>query len=193
MPAYADYLDLRLAVSDRIGNRAITDVFPRLVQTAEAWMNRKIRTRNQIVSGAFLTFSNGSAALPTGYLEMIELLDPANCKLTGWVESGYPLAGYYAISDDAIIVKDANGTFKATYYIAIPTLTATVTTSNWLLAKYPDMYFHAVRREAADFVGSADQVADAEKNMARILGEIRLDDGVARYGDGTVTLKSVTP
>ena len=38
MPAFADYVDLRLAVSDHVGNRDISDVMPRLTQAAESML-----------------------------------------------------------------------------------------------------------------------------------------------------------
>src|ERR1700744_6315031 len=92
MAAFADYLDLRIAVSELVGNRNITDVLDRLTQTAESWLNQKLRMREQITATT-ATFANGVAPLPANYLEMSAVYDScsrpmeqtslANIKRTG--------------------------------------------------------------------------------------------------------------
>jgi hypothetical protein len=72
MAVFADYLDLRVAVSEAVGNRNISDVMPRLVQMAESMLNQKLRHRSQITS-ATLTFASGVSPLPADFLEMINV------------------------------------------------------------------------------------------------------------------------
>jgi hypothetical protein len=72
MVAIANYGELRSALSDFIGHRNVSVVLPRLVQMAESFLNRELRTRFQITT-ADLTLVAGEDALPADFLEMVHV------------------------------------------------------------------------------------------------------------------------
>ena len=69
-----NYIDLRLAVNDHVGNRAISDVFPTLVQLAETDLNSRLRTRHQVYEST-LYFDGGVSPLPHDFMELISFPD----------------------------------------------------------------------------------------------------------------------
>lgn len=198
MATYADYLDLKLAVSEFVDNRMMSDVFPRFVQAAEKQINGWIRSRENFTVGATLTFSNGYAPLPADFLELKTLWDATN---------RYPLAGVdgrqliqgtndiysFTISGTNVYIDGLTGTRLMDYYAALPTLTASPTTSNWLLQAAPNLYLYAVCREAAKWLKNADLVAASQKLYdAEVLDQNRTN-ARARYGNTSLRMRAPTP
>jgi hypothetical protein len=196
MATFADYLDLRVAVAETVNNRNITDVLDRLTQQAESWLNQKLRMRQQITATT-VTFTNGVAPLPAGYLEMsalytsqsrpMEQTSLANIKRTG---SQY---SRYAVDSSNIYIYGVSDTRNIEYYAKLPTLTAGVSTSNWLLAAYPDVYLYAVSLEAAKFIRDADQTQAMAALLAQSMSDMKIDDDRALWGNATVRLGMCTP
>lgn len=196
MAAYSDYLDLRLAVSEKVGNRAISDVFPRLVQSAEAMLNTKLRHRKQLTD-ATLTFASGVATLPTDFLEMLHVYDAQSRVMRQVTISQTKLSGSqyqsYAIDDASVYIYGLTGDRDCTYYAKLSTLTTSLTTSNWLLATYPAVYLYAVGVEAANFLNDPDKAMECGRMLVSAMGNMKVDDDRARYGDGVVRVQGVTP
>lgn len=196
MPAFADYLDLRLAVSEHVGNRSISDVFPRLVQAAEASLNTKLRHRKQLTD-ATATFTNGIAALPADYLEMASFYDPQGRVMCQVPPSGVKFSGSqyssYAIDGTNILIYGLAGDRSFTYYAKLPTLTTSPTTSNWLLETYPDVYLYAVGFEAAKFLRDEGLATATAALLGNAMSELTVDDGKARWGGSVVRVASFCP
>lgn len=196
MAAFADYLDLRVAVSELASNRNISDVLDRLTQTAESWLNQKLRMREQITATT-ATFTSGVAPLPADYLEMSALYDAfsnpmeqtslANIKRTG---SQY---FRYAVDNTSIYIFGVTGSRNIEYFAKLPTLTTSVSTSNWLLATYPNVYLYAVTLEAAKFLRDADLTQAMVQLLGQAMADIKIDDDRARWGNATVRLGMCTP
>lgn len=196
MSTFADYLDLRVAVAEHVGNRNISDVLPRLVQQAEARLNQKLRHRSQITSGT-LTFTTGEAPLPTGYLEMINVFDPFSCAMKQGSLADVKRVGSqynrYAVDGTNVIIYGLSGTREYDYFAKLPTLTTSVSTSNWLLAAYPAVYLYAVGVEAAKFLRDAELAQASEQLLTQAMSEMKVDDERARWGNATVRMQMVTP
>jgi hypothetical protein len=196
MAAFADYLDLRLAVSEHVGNRAITDVFPRLVRLAETTLNKKLRTRKQMTT-ATLTFANGVAPLPSNLLEIISLFGPNGepMRATSLADVQFPRSSYgqYAIDGGNVIIYGLTGTRELRYFAALPTLTTSPTTSNWLLADHPHVYLYAVGFEAAKFLRDPELAAMTDQLFSNALDEIKIDDDRTRWANGVVRMQAATP
>jgi hypothetical protein len=196
MTAFADYLDLRLAVSEHVGNRSITDVFPRLVKMAESTLNKKVRTRKQMTT-ATLTFAGGVAPLPTDCLEIISLFGPNGepMRATSLADVQFPRSSYsqYAIDGTNVIVNGLTGTRELRYFAALPTLTTSPTTSNWLLADHPHVYLYAVSFEAAKFLRDAELATMADQLFVAALDDLKIDDDRSRWANGVVRMQAATP
>ena len=196
MPAFADYLDLRLAVADHVGNRDISDVMPRLTQAAESWLNKKLRCRQQIVTGT-LTFVGGEAAIPADFIEMINLYG-----LNGYRYNSGALAdsrnwgtawSRYSLDGSNIYIKGYSGDRDIQYYAKLPTLTASPTTTNWLLEDAPDVYLYAVGLEAAKYLKDADLVQATRTLLEDEMNTLKIDDDRARYSNTSVRVQGCTP
>lgn len=197
MAAFADVLDLRVAVAEHVGNRNISDVFPRLIQQAETRLNQKLRHRRQI-TGATLTFVAGESPLPSDYLEMINVFDPWGATLAQGSLADVKRCGSqyyrYAVDGANVIIFGLDGTRDVDYFAALPTISSSISASNWLLASFPSVYLYAVGVEAAKFLRDADLATATEQLLAQSLSEMKRDDDSARWGNATVSLQSmVTP
>lgn len=148
--AFTDYLDLRTAVLELAGRTDVTDVFDRFTKLAESRLNRKLRCRDQITTTT-VTVSGGTGALPSDYREMIGVYSENGFEFVAQPSQTNKVSNYsyYAIEGGNIVANDRDYTVQ--YYAALPTLTTSMTTTNWLLEKYPEVYLYAVAAEVAKY------------------------------------------
>lgn len=196
MPAFNDYLDLRIAVADQVGNRNISDVMPRLTEMAEAALNQKVRSRHQIRTET-LTFENGRAALPRDFIEMVNVygtnnypmrasqLSDARRQGSGWTQ--YEIAGRH------ILIHGYSGNRDIQYYAKLPTLTRGPSASNWLLENYPDVYLYAVTLEAAKHLRDVETATAVGELLKNAMSALKIDDDRARWSNSTVRVQGCTP
>lgn len=196
MTALADYLDLKFAVADQVGNRALSDVMPRLVQMAESKLNSTLRTRQQITP-ATLTFTDGASTLPTDFLEILHVFGLCGKQLhaSTLADSRREGSQYarYSIDGTNIYLKGFSGNRDIEYYAALPTLSASPTTSNWLLSKYPDVYLYAVSKEAAKYLRDADGATAMDTLLKEAMTALETNDERARWANSTVRVQAQTP
>jgi hypothetical protein len=196
MPAFADYLDLRFAVGDHVGNRNLSDVMPRLTQMAEVYLNKELRCRQQITP-ATLTFANGAAPLPADFLEMLHVFGNCQQQMRASTLADARRVGSmwsrYSIDGSNIYINGLSGDRDVEYYAKLPTLTASPTASNWLLADAPDVYLYAVSLEAAKFLKDVDLSQATKTLLDGAMAELRVDDERARWANSTVRVQGVTP
>lgn len=178
MTAFQNIIDLRFAVSDHVGNRSISDVFPRLVALAESDLNVRLRTRWQI-QNATLAFEGGEAPLPPDFLEMICVggLGPGAFQVLGW----------------AVAMPGRRGDVEAQYYARIPSLTSSPTACNWVLSKYPAVYLYGVALEAAKFLKDMDTAASTASLYGDALRQMMVADERERWSLASVRVKGPTP
>lgn len=196
MGALADYLDLRFAVGDHVGNRNLSDVMPRLVQQAETYLNKELRCRQQ-VTYTTLTFVNGSSSLPADFLEMITVFDGFNSPMraTQLADQRRLSSQWskYSIDGSKIYINGYSGDRDIQYYAKLATLTAGPTTSNWLLADSSDVYLYAVALEAAKFLKDVDLATATKTLLDGAMSELRLGDDRARWANSVVRVQACTP
>lgn len=191
--AFTDYLDLRTAVIEEIGDTSVADIFDRLTKLAEARLNRVLRTRYQI-SSASVTVSSGSGTMPSGFLEVIGVFDGNNREIVArpyqFTAQTYQMGQYSLTSTD---ILTADGTYTVQYYAPLSTLTASMTTSNWLLENYPGVYLYAVTVEALKSKRRVDEAAAVEAVLKSEIADLETDDFAARYARGAVRVQGGTP
>jgi len=194
MTAYADLLDLQTAVIERVKNVGIADVFPQLVKLAEASFNRRLRCREQMAT-ASVVITGGSATLPTDFEEIIGVYDGAGTEYINQpVQSLQKVQsrGYYAISGTTIIAKN-DETLTLQYYAKLPTLTTTMTTSNWLLQRHPGLYLYGVAFEAAKHMADAELAQAINQILELEYQAVDATDASSRYARARVRVAGVTP
>lgn len=196
MVAFADYLDLRVAVAEHVGNRNISDVMPRLVQMAESTLNQKLRHREQITSDT-LTFTAGVSPLPADFLEMINVFGLYGAAMRAGSLADVNRSGSeysrYAIDGSDILIYGVSGDRDITYFAKIPTLTTSVSTTNWLLTSYPSVYLYAVGLEAAKFLRDMELAQATQGLLSQAINDMKIDDDRARWSNSTVRIQMVTP
>jgi hypothetical protein len=196
MVAIANYGELRAALSDHVDHRNISTVLPRLVQTAESMLNRELRTRFQITS-ATVTFVDGEVTLPADFLEMVHVFG-----LNGYQYRSGPLSdaqrwgsqfSRYSIGSAGMSIKGFSGDRQIEYFAALPTLTTSSVTTNWLLTRYPDVYLYAVGVEAAKYLKDATLLEISKQLLADAMRSLKVDDDRARWSNTTVRVQGATP
>lgn len=193
--AFADYLDLRTAVIEHVGDPRIADVFPRLTLLAENMLSRKLKMRDQVTS-ATVTFVDGVAPLPSDFKSAIGLYNAS-----GYEYVQQPLQaikpprtdGFYAVNSTSLLSDVADSDMTLEYYAAIPTLTASLTTSNWLLQKYPSVYLYAIGLEAAKYKRDVDLIGVTRDLLEDEMTEAKTDDNASRYSRARVRVQGATP
>jgi hypothetical protein len=196
MAAFADYLDLKFAVADQVNSRSLSDVFPRLVTLAETALNRELRCKEQITR-ATLTLADGTAALPSDFLEMISVFDEFEGQMRassiGTTHVEGTQYGRYALDGASLLINGYSGDRDILYYAALPTLTTSASASNWLLAGAPDVYLYAVSIEAAKYLRDAEQAGALAGMLASAMTGLKVADDRARWANATVRVMGPTP
>lgn len=191
--AFADYLDLRTAVLEEARRPDLADVFGRLTQLAETRLNRVLRTRKQITETT-LTFASNVATLPSDFAAAIGLYDGYGCE---YLQKPYQntertYQGYtYAIDGSSVV--GPTGTLTFHYYAKLPTLTTSMTTTNWLLDDHPHAYLYAVSEEVAKHARDVEGAQAFRALLDDELTQIRSDDNRARYSRAQVRVAGVRP
>lgn len=192
--AYADLLDLQTAVIERVKNVSIADVFPQLVKLAESSFNRRLRCREQITT-ASVVIASGTASLPADFEEVIGVFDSAGREYIAQPVQALQEAqtrGYYAISGSSIIAKN-DETLSLTYYARIPTITDSMTDTNWLLARHPGLYLYAVIFEAAKHLADGEMAQAVAPVMEMEFQAVDAADASNRYARARVRVQGPTP
>lgn len=198
--AIYDYASLLIDAGEYAGVNDIANIFPRLVQLAEAKFNRVLRVAEMETSGT-ITLVNGNADLPPDFLEARLVSAPDGRGLNAWSLSeldrrygstgGIP-SGYSIVSNVMRVRPTSSGTIKLDYYSKIPALTIS-SPSNWLLQKAPDAYLYAVVEEIAIWKRDMDGLTAARSLKELALRGLALQDERARWGNAQVVIGGLTP
>lgn len=186
--AFTDYLDLRTAVLEEVGDKSILDKFDRLTRLAESQMNRKLRTRGQITT-LTITVADNEYTLPDDYVAVIGLQDGSGCEYVqdSWTLNAYA-EKYGRFACDGTRMVAPNGEYTFSYYSKLPSVVENNT--NAIFAEYPDFYLIAVKAEAFKTLNRLDEAGLAMRETQRILGEIRRDDMSARFSAAEMRVTS---
>lgn len=191
--AFRDYIDLRTAVVEMVGRPDIADVFPRLIGLAESRLNRDLRMREQIAT-ATVVFTAGRGTIPTGLREIIGIYSPNGHEYVQQTPQRVAQGGYYySLEGSEIVAPRFEGDMRVDYYATIPPLSASVTTTNWLLDLYPDLYLYATGFEAAKYVRDGELIQTTKMLLDDALNSARADDERTRYARARVRVAGCTP
>jgi hypothetical protein len=194
MTAFADLLDLQTAVIERVKNVSIADVFPQLVKLAEASFNRRLRCREQMTT-ASVAITSGTATLPTDFEEIVGVYDSSGYEFINQpVQSLQQVQtrGYYAISGSSILAKN-DETLTLQYYAKLPTITDSMTDSNWLLQRHPSLYLYGVAFEAAKHLASPELAQAIGPILELEYQAVDAADASGRYARARVRVQGPTP
>lgn len=196
MAAFNDALDLKTAVGDTVGNRSISDVWARLVQMAETQLNQRLRTNWQVTTDT-LTFVDGKVLLPSDFLEMLHAYGPCGYQmrssmLTDLQRPGTSLTNY-SIGGGKMFIRGYSGDKEIQYYAALPTISGSLSATNWLLEQAGDVYLYAVALQAAKYFRDAELAQVTDQLYAAALSALRIQDERIRWSNGVVRVQGMTP
>lgn len=196
MSAFNDALDLKISVGDQIGNRDISDVWPRLVQMAEDWLNRQLRTSWQEKS-ATLTFTNGEIDLPDDFLEVVDVYGQSGYRMKSGLRSDSARPGMsfstYSVANGKIYIRGFTGDRNFLYYAKIPTISGSLSASNWLLSEAGDVYLYAIAFQAAKYLRDVELSAVMEPLMISSVRDLKIQDERQRWANTTTRVQAFTP
>ncbi len=201
-----DYSDLKQAVEDWLNKPEIVEAVPTFIAFAEARFNRELRL-NAMLAKQSLTTSVATVPLPADWLQhsSIVVTSPANVvsslvyvspdeyydilknKMTGDPR-------YYTIVDTDIILYPAPGgatTLDLIYYQRIPAL-SDANTSNWLLARSPDLYLYATLLAAEPYLQNDDRAAMWSANVQQMMQAMRMESERASRPSGALSARRRT-
>lgn len=170
-----DFLDLRLAVGDLVGNRTISDVLPNLTKRAEIVLNRRLRTMWQIEEFTPVWVAN-EAPLPADFLQLVETNN--RLRIGAGTVTRKP---YYTCPTEL------------EYYAALPTITTGPAGTNWLLAQFPNAYLYAVGVEAAKHLIKPEIAMSTQALLDGEVQAVKIEDDRARYAHRAVRVAGLTP
>lgn len=163
MTTITNYSTLQTAIADYLNRTDLTSQIPMFIQFVEADLNTRLRCREMIVR-AEATSDQEYVQLPTDWLEALNLqiingtsplryvtLDEADLINRS---QAFTQIIAYSLMNGAIELIPAptdNVEIEMVYYAKIPTLSESNTT-NWLLAKAPDVYLYGALTHAAPFL-----------------------------------------
>lgn len=184
MARITDFATLVAAVKDRADRPDMTDAQAEgFIQQAEDRLNRILRTWQMEETATLATDADGLAALPADFMSVRVVYDNENQIVpfanAEWVITAVQDAPKsYAIVDGGLrLAPAAAETLTLLYYEKIPALTA-LNTSNWLLARHPDIYLYGTLLAFADWRDEDAAIAKYDALFSRTLSEIiTLEEG----------------
>lgn len=171
-----DFLDLRLRVSDLVGNRTITDILPDLTRQAETVLNRRLRTMWQVAEFTPV-WAGDEAPLPDDFLQLV------------WGDNSLRVKGSTLIRKRPYRSDYAD----LEYYAALPTITDDIDGTNWLLDQFPGCYLYCAAIEAAKHLRLAEMVVSLTPLFEQEIQAVKIEDDRARFSHKTVRVAGCTP
>lgn len=202
--AISSFSDLKTQIGSWFNDRddLATDAAT-FIALAEADFNRVLRVR-EMETSTTLTPSSGEAPLPADYLEWrtvtllasrrseIEYATPSYIEdIYGERESGTPR--FFTIRGATMIIVPVSDTsVRLDYYQKITGL-SDAAPSNWLLAKYPNLYLFQSLMYAAIFLGDDARQGKYGSLAGAQIAALQSDDTRARYARGAARRSGVAP
>lgn len=163
MATITNYATLQSTIADYLNRTDLTSQIQTFIQFVEADLNTRLRDRSMIVR-AEATSNQEYVQLPGDWLEAINLslvggvspLRYVTLDQGDLINSAQILTApsFYSLMNGAIELippPAVNVEIEMVYYGKIPSLSDAVT-SNWLLAKAPDVYLYGALSHAAPFL-----------------------------------------
>jgi hypothetical protein len=193
--ALANYTDLVAAINGWLNRSDMNAIAPDLIALAEAEFNRVLRCPEMEVRSTS-TFTGEALALPADFIGF-RSMSADNCKFTPASAddlfnlptsyTGNPK--YVAISDGQFFFRPvpSSATVQIVYYQKIPALTVANPT-NWLIAKYPDLYLFGALAQAEFYNWNDSRLPLVKSRVEEIIEQIGMATQKERYGGRTLRM-----
>lgn len=200
------YSALQTAIGDWLNRSDLSSQIPDFITLAEARFNRELRVRD-METRISPSISSGTYTLPADWLETInfsvlgssgreqqlQFIDtPEYAIQSPRVVSGDPRY-YTQVGGSYLIINAPTSatTFYLTYRQKIPALTVS-NTSNWLLAKSPDLYLFGSLLMAEPYLQNDERVPLWAAAVQKTIADMNLESDRARQPRGQLMTRRVS-
>lgn len=200
------YAALQASIASWLNREDLTAQIPDFIALAEARFNRELRV-NAMLQRDYTTATGSYVQLPSDWLQHVsitvtspsdtyealtyigaeEYYDRRNDGLTGTPR-------YYTIIDDNILLLPAptsNVTLEIVYYGQIPAL-STTNTSNWLLARSPDLYLYGSLIAAEAFLQNDERLPIWSAAVDKAISDMTIESERAKRPQGALAVRKRT-
>ena len=197
--AITTYTELQTAVGNWAARADLTSRIPEFITLAEAKFNRELRTREMEVRDPAFPLVGEYTPAPALFLELRSMfLNNASRTpitfLPDDLHANTTSDPYYVSINGGEFrfspIPSAGSTATISYYSKIPPLSATVTT-NWLLAKHPDLYLYGALLEAAAFLQDDPRISTWLQGYKMAMDSVRGSDRKSRWGANGMAVRAV--
>lgn len=203
--AIDSYSALKTSIQSWMFDR--TDLAPMcgdFITLCEGDINRVLRGRKQITVTTLTLDDDGVADLPDDYLEFrnVTALTSPRRRLSmvapGYRDDAYPFRdacwpNVFSIDGDTMMVlPKTSSDIELEYFAKIPAL-SDATTSNWLLAKVPNIYLYGSLKHAAVFVGNDERAQTFGSLFTGLLDALVAEEKGAVWSGGRARVSGPTP
>jgi hypothetical protein len=200
--ALTSYSELRSSIADWLNRGDLTSVIPDFISLAEAQMERRLPTQ-KMVKRANATIDTPFSAIPSDLLSVKSLVltstapvqplvflteDELDAKKYTYRTTGKPL--YFALVGNQIEVlpaPDTGYTVEITYVATLPKLSDS-NTSNWVLARHPDVYLYGSLLQAAPYLRDDERVGPWSSQYQSAIEDMLVQNERAAFSQGRTAM-----
>ena len=202
-----DYASLQASVADWLNRSDLTTQVPDFIALAEARFNRELRV-NSMMKRDTTVATTDYVALPSDWLQHISVTVVGDGSVTTpltylavdeWnrirLQNPTGTFRYYTIQENNLCLLPAMSSGSVTleifYYAKIPALSVSNTT-NWLLARAPDLYLYGSLAAADAYLQNDERLPQWVNAMQNTLDGMKLESERARLPQGNLTARRRT-
>ena len=200
--ALTSYSELKSSIADWLNRDDLTAVIPDFISLAEAQMERRLPTQ-KMVKRANATIDTPFSALPADFLSCKSLVltstapvqplvflteDELDAKKWVYRTTGKPQ--YFALVGNQIEVlpaPDTGYTAEITYVATLAKLSDS-NTSNWVLARHPDVYLYGSLLQAAPYLRDDERVGLWSSQYQAAIEDMLLQNERAAFSQGRTAM-----
>ena len=198
--ALSNYGELKTSIATLLNRSDLTAAIPDFIAMLEAQVNRDVRFRNRRQeASASVTFSSGSATLPTDFIEArtvvfqsdprvrLEYMSPSAFENAHTSNTAGSPVNFTIVGDTLKLGPRPDTTTAAllSYYQRLPALSADSDT-NWLLTYHPDVYLYGAALHSAPYLGEDSRLQTWVGLMENASLQVAGDDSRARWNGAPV-------
>lgn len=197
-----NYATLKTNIGEWLNRQDLEAVIPTFIELAEAEFNRRIRVR-EMLKRADATIETQYTALPGDFVAMKSLYlvtNPTQVLEQKSIEGLQDTKRYhyaakpkhFAVTGGTFEVypaPDTSYTAEMVYYSSIPVLSDT-NTSNWLLAKHPDVYLYGALIQTAPYLRDDARIQIWSSLYEKAMSQMKLLDEQSSYSAGALTART---
>lgn len=200
------YAALQTSIANFLNREDLTSQIPDFITLAEARFNRELRV-NSMIARDYTIATTDYVELPSDWLQHLSIVvtSPANTySALEYISTeqyndlrkdgltGTPR--YYTIIDNQILLlpwPGSNVTLEIVYYEKIPALSVS-NTSNWLLARSPDLYLYGALIQAEAYLQNDDRINLWAGAVQKIIADMNLESERAKRSQGALSARKRT-